>query len=286
MRGTTITLKRSLRMRVLAASALAFVGLTAMICMVLPHAYETQTRQHFRTNALDIARGITFQLEDPTTPSGRVSVDELGSWFVAHPAMEAVIVLDAGGHVIDRWPTTAPGWAGEYPVASTVETKHHTTAFQPIVQNGESTYTVAVRFSTDELVRDLENTRWLFASIFLFTSGVFFVLAKYLSSTILNPLEQIGRAAQNLADGEPVVDVPRTGDKEIDELGAFIAKLGESRRHSRVMESPLSLLSRRAYGASASSEAGRRAPAADPGAPVEPAPVESPDDEPPVSGAG
>jgi hypothetical protein len=95
--------------------------------------------------------------------------------------------------------------------------------------------------STRTIVRDMENVRWLFASIFLFTSGVFFILTKYLTRTILHPLEEIGRAAMCLADGEPVVQVPRTGDREIDELGEFISRLGESRRQSRVMMSPLEL---------------------------------------------
>lgn len=258
-------------MRVLAASALAFVGLTAMICMVLPHAYETHAREQFRTTAKSLARGICFQLQDPMALEEEVSLEGLASWFVAHPALDACLLLDESGAVIDRWPANAPGWSDDVPGATTVETKRNTTAFQPLVENGDRARTIAVRLSTDGLIHDLENTRWLFASIFLFTSGVFFVLAKYLTSTILNPLEQIGRAAQNLADGEPVVVVPKTGDREIDELGAFISKLGENRRHSRVMESPLSLLSRHSYGAHSSAKKKAAAEAAE----EQPAPTQA-----------
>jgi signal transduction histidine kinase len=77
---------------------------------------------------------------------------------------------------------------------------------------------------------------------------VFFILSQYLTRTILSPIEDIGRAAMGLADGEPVVEVPRTGDREIDDLGEFIEKLGESRRQSRVMTSPMDVLIAQSWG--------------------------------------
>jgi HAMP domain-containing protein len=98
--------------------------------------------------------------------------------------------------------------------------------------------TVFVRTSTDRFVRDLENVRWLFSSIFLLGGAAFFVLAKYLTQTILLPLEDIRRAARNLADGEPDVRVPEIGDDEIAELGGIIRTLGDSRRHSRILSRP------------------------------------------------
>jgi HAMP domain-containing protein len=116
-----------------------------------------------------------------------------------------------------------------------------------------------VRTSTDELIHELENVRWLFLSIFLLGGASFFVLARYLQQTVLQPLEDIRRVARNLADGEPEVEMPEFGDDEIAELGAFIRTLGDNRRHSRILRTPKvqELMRRVAAKAEADRAAGR-----------------------------
>ncbi len=250
MRGSSVQLQRSLRLRVLAASALAFLGLAGVICVVLPHAYEVQAREHLRKRAQSLATGVALMYRGPAGLEDSFSVEEYSGLFVADPEFQSISIVGDDGKVFARWPDNARTDDLEIPrTASTTRAPQQLVAFHPITQEEGGPFRgVVVRMSTRELQRDLENVRWLFASIFLFTSGVFFVLTKYLSRTILNPLEAIGQAAMNLADGEPVVDVPKTGDREIDELGAFISKLGESRRHSRVMTSPMRLLSQLGHG--------------------------------------
>jgi hypothetical protein len=249
MRGSSVKLQRSLRTRVVAASALAFLGLAAMVCLVLPRAYEHQVQEGFTDRTRNTARGLAFLLRRPDALFDASGLASVGSWLVADPAFEGSAVLDADGTVLAKWPESTPGFDGPVPrTAAARFTPTSCTAFHPIEGTAGELRVVAVRLSTAAIVRDFENVRWLFASIFLFTSGVFFVLTTYLTRTILHPLEEIGRAAMSLADGEPVVEVPHTGDREIDELGMFISKLGESRRQSRVMASPLDVLHAKAWG--------------------------------------
>jgi HAMP domain-containing protein len=242
VRGSSVKLRRSLRTRVVAASALAFLGLTAMVCLVLPRAYEHEVQESFNERTRFAARGLSFLLARPDLRVDAASLESLSGWLAADPAFEGAAVLDKSGHVLAKWPESA-GTFGEPTagLAKMVVGPTDAVAFHPCVENGADSRVVAVRMSTRSIVRDMENVRWLFASIFLFTCGVFFVLTSYLTRTILQPLEEIGRAAMSLADGEPVVQVPRTGDREIDELGEFISRLGESRRQSRVMMSPMEL---------------------------------------------
>jgi len=258
MRGSTVKVRRSLRSRVVSASALAFLGLASMVCVVLPRAYEAQTRTDFERRAENAARGLAILLH---TSAGTVEpslLPSMAGWLIADPAFEGAFVVDGDGVVAARWPENSPGAGGPLPATSRVITSPTScTAFETL----PGSWGVAVRYSTRSLVRDLENVRWLFASIFLFTCGVFFILTNYLTRTILQPIEGIGRAAMSLADGEPVVQVPQTGDREIDELGEFISKLGESRRQSRVMTSPMDLLIAQNWGR----RSAKRNPAPPPG---------------------
>ena len=247
MRGSSVKLQRSLRTRVVAASALAFLGLSAMVCLVLPRAYEHQIEEAFSERTSNVAIGLAFLLRSPDLQNP-LAMASVSSWLVADPAFQGAALLDAAGRQITKWPESAPRFDGPVPRTAAVRyTPTSCVAFYPVGGEGASLRVVAVRRSTASIVRDFENVRWLFASIFLFTSGVFFILTSYLTRTILHPLEEIRRAAMSLADGEPVVEVPHTGDREIDELGEFISKLGESRRQSRVMMSPAELRQAQAW---------------------------------------
>ena len=262
MRGTTVKVQRSLRTRVLAACALAFLGLAAVVCLVVPRAYEAQRRTQFSDRAERTVRGLAFLLQRPGLAPDPGALASLSGWLVADTDFESAAVLDAEGRVLARFPESARPMPAHVPdVAASVGDGGTTVAFHPLVGDGATRYVAAVRLSQHSLVRDFENVRWLFASIFLFTSGVFFILSQYLTKTILSPIEEIGRAAMNLADGEPVVEVPRTGDREIDELGEFISKLGESRRHSRVMSSPMDVILAQSWGHRRSSSNRPAAPA-------------------------
>lgn len=249
MRGQSVKVQRSLRTRVLAASALAFLGLSAVVCVVLPRAYEAQAMSAFQDRVTAAAHGVAAMVGGSPAPDG-TALDPVTRWLASDPAFVAAVLVDANGRAIDRWPDSA-GSFGDLPDGG--DARVHvvpsgSVAVQPLRQGDPASPWVAIRYSNTSLVRDFENVRWLFASLFLFTTVVFFILTNYLTRTILQPLEEIGRAAMSLADGEPVVQVPTTGDREIDDLGQFIAKLGESRRQSRVMTSPAELLAARRWG--------------------------------------
>jgi hypothetical protein len=249
MRGSTVKVQRSLRTRVIAACALAFLGLAAVVCLVIPRAYEAQRRATFVNRAEVAVRGLAYLLEKPGQSPDASALAALSGFLVADPDFESATVFRTDGQILAQFPAGARPISGPIPTAPTsTPSPTGCAAYRPLLGDGTTQYVAAVRLTSQSLVRDFENVRWLFASIFLFTSGVFFILSQYLTRTILSPIEEIGRAAMNLADGEPVVEVPRTGDREIDDLGEFISKLGESRRHSRVMTSPMDVILAQSWG--------------------------------------
>ena len=241
-RGTSIRLQRSLQMRVVAACAMSFLGLVAVICLVMPRAYEAQTREAFAARALSLARTLAFVTDSPAADSPQHQI--LQEWLSTEEAYRAAAIFDPEGQVVEQWGTSIQLAAPPTTNASVHSSTNYYSALHPMTDSDGRHLAAAVQLSTEALIRDLENVRWMFAALFLFTSVVFFVLSSYLTRSILTPIVEIGRAAMDLADGEPDVQVPVTGDKEIDELGAFLHKLGESRRDSCVMESPIAVLSR------------------------------------------
>ena len=247
MRGNSVRVQRSLRTRVLAASAVAFLGLSAVVCLVLPRAYEAQELSGFQDRVARQAQGlaalVAYQARYDAT-----ALNGFAGWLVSDPAFAGAALLDAEGTVLARWPESAGTFAPAPAGTGALSTPAGTVSLHPLRNGDPSSPVVAVRYSNAGLIRDFENVRWLFASLFLFTSVVFFILTKYLARTILEPLQEIGRAAMSLADGEPIVQVPQTGDREIDNLGQFISKLGESRRQSRVMSNPRDLLVAQRWG--------------------------------------
>ncbi|MCA9753451.1 MAG: HAMP domain-containing protein, partial [Gemmatimonadetes bacterium] len=216
-RGSSVRLQRSLRMRVSAACAMSFLGVVAVVCLAMPRAYEEQARAAFDQQALTVARTLSFLREHPGATEGHDVIEE---WLRSEPLFLSAAITSADGTPVERWPVNAaaPAVPAGGPSVTRLTDSH--VAFHPMVSADGRPLVVSVRLSSDTLTKDLENVRWLFASLFLFTSVVFYLLSLYLTRTILNPIEEIGRAAMDLADGEPNVHVPTTGDREIDDLGA------------------------------------------------------------------
>lgn len=251
MRGTSLALRRSLRTRVTAASFTAAAALVGVVCLLLPHGYRVQGEDRLRAEAGAVADAIALRLstgEDgmPALPPAT----ELSAWAVAHRSLDRISLLDADGAEIGHWPEGAPAWNGVPLPGGHSGNPAFLTVTRTIraVDAGDEPAAVgsevAVRMSTAPLLADVNEVRWLFGAIFLLMAGVFVVLTRYFTQSILAPLEEISRAAQSLADGEPMVQWPETGDREIDELGDVISRLGESRRNSRVMEVPHEMMKR------------------------------------------
>jgi hypothetical protein len=245
-RGAGIFLHRSLRLRVTLATALTFVGLGVMVCLVLPRAYAEQVRESLRERTLVLSRGVAHLMHDWESPaesadpaSGMARLRRLAGLLDAEPDFDSVVLLGDDGSVVAQWPDGAPAWVPESTEGEgTIEGHDHFVAVAP-VPGSRDVASVAVRTSTARMALDLENMRWLFAAIFSLTCVAFWVLSTYLTRGIVDPLEDIRRAAMSLADGEPHVRVPKSGDREIDELGRSLDELGAKRRESTVMSNPL-----------------------------------------------
>jgi hypothetical protein len=244
MRGSSIALRRSLRTRVTAASIAAAAALTGVVCLLLPHGYRVQGQDRLRNEGAGIGEAVAMRLQ--TGPDGSVALPpaaELAAWATVHPSLDRIVLFDADGAEIDRWPEGGAAWDGLPLPSGHVGDPPFLVVSHPIrpIDAGEDAAVgahVGVRMSSALLLADVNEVRWLFGAIFLLMSGVFVVLTRYFSLSILTPLEDISRAAQSLADGEPMVQLPETGDREIDELGEVISRLGQVRRQSRVMELP------------------------------------------------
>lgn len=251
MRGTSLALRRSLRTRVTAASFTAAAALAGVVCLLLPHGYRVQEEDRLRAEAAAVADALALRLSTGEDGAPSLPPDaELSAWAVAHRSLDRISLFDAEGAEIGHWPEGAPAWngvplpdghAGSPPFLTVTRTIRALDAGEGPAAVGSR---VAVRMSTAPLLADVNEVRWLFGAILLLMAGVFVVLTRYFTQSILAPLEEISRAAQSLADGEPMVQWPETGDREIDELGEVISRLGESRRNSRVMEVPHEMMKR------------------------------------------
>jgi hypothetical protein len=236
-RGAGVVLRRSLRLRVVLATALAFVGLGTVVCLVLPRAYAQQSRDSLRERAFVLAQGVSHLVsaglvQDETDPG------PLAGLLDAEPDFDSIVFIGAEGKARAHWPSSVARWSAAVPEGTVVlEGRDHFVGVSR-VQGPGAVAAVAVRLSTARMIGDLESMRWLFAAIFLLTCGAFWVLSTYLARGIVDPLEDIRRAAMSLADGEPRVVVPRSGDAEFDELSRYLDELGQKRRHSTVMPTP------------------------------------------------
>ncbi|NNE44864.1 MAG: HAMP domain-containing protein [Gemmatimonadetes bacterium] len=223
------------------ATAVAFLGLGIVVCLVLPRAYAEQARESLRERSSTMAQGVAFLLADGviSTDSPHGGLERISGMLDSDPDFDSAVLVSRDGRVLARWPENDASWTVPVPdVASVADGGDHYLGVAP-VGNSRTVGGVAVRTSTDRLRSDLENVRWLFAAIFAFTGVAFWVLSSYLARGIVDPLEQIRAAAVSLADGEPMVAVPSSGDREIDELGRSIDALGRSRRESTLMPNPL-----------------------------------------------
>ena len=242
-RGAGLSLMSSLRLRVTLATALAFVGLGVLVCLVLPRAYAEQAREGLRERTRILANGVAHGIQQSEPVVGPVQspatrLQAVTGWLNTEPEFLSVMLLDAEGAPLAVWPESAGDWSGK--IGSDSRFGHGRSHYVAIAPIGSGTVgSVAVRTSTARVAADLENMRWLFGSIFVVACVSFWVLSRYLVRGIVDPLEEVRAAAQRMADGERHVPVPASGDREIDELGRYIDALGQKRRHSTLMPNPL-----------------------------------------------
>ncbi len=250
-RGSSIRVRQSLRTKIYAATGLVFFGLAALLCVVLPQAYEHQARDDFGHGVKVATAGFATLVAGRLSDEGATASDvltDLAPWLESQTGIESAALLDGEGRTLGVWPTGSPLWSEDLVEEGETwngSSFYSLTAAIPGPSNpGTVVARVAVRASSARLVRTLEGVRWLFFSVFLLGGVAFFGFTKYLTSTILQPLEGIRRAARDLADGELVVRMPESGDEEISELGEFIDQLGDSRRHSRILQPSAAVMKR------------------------------------------
>jgi methyl-accepting chemotaxis protein len=205
------------------ASALALLGLTAVAGVTLHQVFEFQAREDLQTRARLLAEGAaaflsTMKHSSPSDPAEiEQRITAMRSWLESDPDFESIRLGGEGGRVLFREDEAPRARAEEK--STLVATSLHP----------RGSIDVLVRVSTRRLSQDLENIRWLFASIFLFACAVFAALAIYFTRGVVLPLEEIRRAAHRIMSGETNVRVPVSGDHEIDEIAHFFISLAERR---------------------------------------------------------
>jgi len=230
-----VRLRRSQRTRVIAACTVFFVGTSFVLGVALPRSFEAVAREDLRERTLGLARAAAA-LRDRARGA---PLGELGPWLATEPDFESVALLDAQGSVLSKWPDVAH-WEStvslDAPVAESVE---HFVATVPIADRGDGAR-LALRTTTERLRGELSSVAALFLALVLLAAASLVALAGFLVRAVLAPIERIREAAERLAEGELIADIPRSGDPEIDELGELISQLGDERRRAaRGREVPL-----------------------------------------------
>jgi len=242
-RGAGVSLISSLRLRVTLATALTFVGLGILVCLVLPRAYAEQAREALRERTHILANGVAHSIARDevfgrSVEETALRLRDVSAWLDSEPDFDSVLLLDGEGNAVAVWPASAENWSDR--IAEDARLDRGRDYYVDVVPIGSGAFgSVAVRATTARVGEDLENMRWLFLSIFIVACLSFWVLSRYLVHGIVDPLEEVRVAAMRMADGERHVPVPASGDREIDELGRYIDALGQKRRHSTLMPNPL-----------------------------------------------
>jgi methyl-accepting chemotaxis protein len=216
----------SLRVRLLLASAVALLGLTAVAGVTLHQVFENQARDHLAERAKILALGAAAFLSVPGRDSDftGAEADRLASlvaWLKTDPDFESIRLLDEDGSILLTF-LAAGAASPDLPSFS---------AAAP-ASRGTSALQVEVSLSPARLARELNNIRWLSASIALLAGAFFAALSIYLTRGVVLPLEQIRRAARRIASGETNVRIPFSGDWELDEFAHSIESVAERRAGS------------------------------------------------------
>ncbi len=221
----------TLRVRLLVASALALLGLTAVVGATLHQVFAQQSRDDLRRRTELLARAATA-FASRSVPA---SAAEVG-WLQSDADFESLRLFDADGRKVGVFPpstvvareTPRPTSPAVSPAndVTIVEGKNELVAFAEVF-GGAGAQRLELRMSTARLQNELQNIRWLFGSIFLFAGAVFAALALYLTRGVVLPLEEVRRAASRIVNGELNVRLPVSGDLEIDEIARFFHSLAE-----------------------------------------------------------
>jgi methyl-accepting chemotaxis protein len=233
----------SLRVRLLLASAVALLGLTSVAGVTLHQVFENQARDHLAERAKILAAGAAAFLSVPegsvrqtgsdSNAGAKPSTDSdfkgaeanrlssLIAWLKTDPDFESIRLLDEEGSILLTF--LAPG-------AESPELPSFSAAAP--ASRGTSALQVEISLSPARLARELNNIRWLSASIALLAGAFFAALSIYLTRGVVLPLEQIRRAARRIASGETNVRIPFSGDWELDEFAHSIESVAERRTGS------------------------------------------------------
>jgi HAMP domain-containing protein len=245
----------TLRVRLLAASALALLGLTGVVGVTLHQVFEHQARESLRARTKLLALGAGAFAAQAFAPPGSEPgavppAGRLQEWLEADEDFVAARFIAADGnvaHAIARGPVA--GRASSFTTArvsplpgeaNIVERTREIAAYVPLVEHRDGWIGVEVVTSTKRLEREIQNFRWLFGSIFLLAGAVFAALALYLTRGVVLPLEEVRRAAHRIVSGELNVRIPVSGDREIDDIARFLHSLADRRNGGSVSQPPAS----------------------------------------------
>lgn len=209
--------------------ALAGVMLVAFVPLFFAIAQVTRgtARATQDEAARNVGRAVAGHLvEALAREAPREELARIAALHVAEGVTSAVLVYDASGEPSvregDSRSVAAP------PPATTPTTRRLQTnggrVLDTVVPVGASTVLVRVRTGEDvSRTVDVVRAVGLYMAIFALALLVFAYIA--LTRTIVRPIEQLARAAEKVARGGRVLEVPRDGAREITELGTTVREM-------------------------------------------------------------
>ncbi|MGO8995823.1 MAG: two-component sensor histidine kinase, partial [Polyangiaceae bacterium] len=212
---------------------LALAGLMALAFLPLFFAVASLARATLRDAREDAARSlgraVAAHIADADR-DGRLGVLQrrLDS-HVGQEGVEAVIVYDGAGRVIAE--------AGESAELQLMEAPHHPygeasrtvrgtfgRALDVVVPEGE--HAIVARVRTDDTAAQAAPLVRLVALYMIIFALALLVFAYFaLTRLIVNPVDALVHAADRVVDARAAISLPRTGPREIVELGSSLAAM-------------------------------------------------------------
>jgi two-component system, NtrC family, sensor kinase len=223
--------KLGLRLRIL----LLLGGLMVLAFGPLFYAVATYTRYALReahqSGARAQARAVARQAVDARMRPGSSDYDRVLSTWIGFEGVEAIGVYDSTGQPLTR--TGAPGAVDALPAS--VDARRES-LIDVETQQGPA-WAVAVpdaRGSVVTVLRmDPATTRAAplvrLVALYMTLMALALLLGAYAALTrqIVHPLDALGRAAERVAGGARRLEVPRTGPRELVELGSSLRSMTE-----------------------------------------------------------
>ncbi len=214
-----------LRLSILLALAgvmlIAFVPLFFAVTQVTRGTALAYREDAARSLGRAVASHVAFAVGHGAT---REDVERIAGAHVGDSGAVAVVVLDESGGVVAESGEHVEAPAPPFGEAAKRVTTRAGRALDVVLPTGHGA--VLVRVRTDEDTgRTAGVVRGIGLYMALFALGLLVFAYMALTRSIVRPIEQLARAADKVARGARVLEVPRTGAREITELGTSVREM-------------------------------------------------------------